>query len=69
MFINDLRNKQIGVAFNETVAGEVYLVSEYYVMCTDEGGVVNLSDGVLWSHQDFTEHDIFFPVNAKLEIS
>lgn len=71
MEINDVRHINKGVNRHELKRGEVYIdvVTESYVIFTDECSLVHLSDGRVYDLDVyFNDSSEFIPVNAVLEI-
>lgn len=71
MEINDVRHINKGVNYRELKRGEVYIdvENQLYVICTDEGSVVDLAMGIVYNIETvYNDSSEFIPVNAVLEI-
>ncbi len=68
--ITDTRSLKKGVRWSDLQAGVVYVdCNGCYVMATDEGSVVDLSDGTVYSADVYDkEFDEFIPTKCKLEV-
>ncbi len=71
MKVNDPRHINQVVKRHELKQGGVYIdvENQLYVICTDEGSVVNLDNGVIYNPEVvYYDSSEFIPVNAVLEI-
>ena len=70
MKVNDTRHVNQVVTLHELKQGGVYIDEDgLYVIFTDEGSVVNLSNGEVYDLEiNYNDSSDFTPVNAVLEI-
>ncbi len=70
MEINDVRHINPVVTRHELKQGGVYIDEDgLYVMYTDEGSLISLSNGEVWEIEvNYNDSSEFIAVNAVLEI-